>query len=202
MKTLQHLFFERALLEKQIEIKNLHIDHGTPLNFNNGIQYNLIFPNSFLTDIENLLPKEKDIDYLFIGTIKGPHREFLTKWNCKKSYISFNGKQFEHPRDNIEHPYYKQNYFNENYFKEMCRSKFVLAPGGCTPKFNTKRQAWDFLWTYRFWESVLCRCIPITDEPDPVWHNEYKFYKTNDIHVYRDDWVSHNLNTLINKHFL
>ena len=81
--TIQHFLFKRALEEENIEIKNFHIDHSYPKNYNNGLEYNFVFPKSFLKEIEQI-PKCKKIDYIFLGTIKGNHRNFL------KIYVQIN----------------------------------------------------------------------------------------------------------------
>ena len=41
--------------------------------------------------------------------------------------------------------------WDDEYFKMLLRSKFVLCPAG------------DFVWTYRFFESIMCGAIPITE---------------------------------------
>ena len=59
-----------------------------------------------------------------------------------------------------------------------------------------------FLWTYRFWEAVLCMSIPITNEPDLRLHKDYKYYSLEDEHVYNEEWANHNFNILKERHFI
>lgn len=200
--TIQHFLFKRALEEENIEIKNFHIDHSYPKNYNNGLEYNFVFPKSFLKEIEQI-PKCKKIDYIFLGTIKGNHRNFLKNWNKGNSLIKTSTENnFIHP-SNDPNNYYGENYFNREYFKQLCSSKFTLCPGGCSA-FDKKEYIDKniFLWTYRFWEAVLCMSIPITNEPDLRLHKDYKYYSLEDEHVYNEEWANHNFNILKERHFI
>lgn len=201
MKVLQHILFEQALREAKIPIKGIRIDHGTPVNYNGGQKYSFVFPESFLNDIEPLLNQERIYDYIFLGSISGPHRQFLKKWNKPNSLISPTRQNgFVHPSKNPNH--YPSNFFNKKYLEKLCQSKFVLAPGGCPMNNPQYKKNNKFVWSYRFFESCLCKCIPITNEPDLNLHSDFKFYSLEDDHVYREDWVEHNFNTLKSKHFL
>lgn len=199
--TIQTLLFERALFEEGIEKEKFSIDHGIPLNFNGGKQYNFVFPKSFLTDIETL-DYQKSLDYIFLGTISGEHRQFIHKWDKPNSLIKTTAQnKFVHP-SNDPNGYYPDNYFNRDYFQDLAKSKFTISPAGCSamiPKYKSKNV---FLWTYRFWEACLTRSIPITNEPDERWHKDYKFYTLEDEHVYREDWVEHNFNLVKERHFI
>lgn len=200
MSTIQSLLFERALLEEGIEKKHFHINHGIPLNYNNGKTYNMVFPKSFLADLENLNYK-KTTDYIFLGTMLGPHRQFLKNWNKDNSIIKTTQQnKFKHPYKEREH--YPENLFNKQYFQDLASSKFTLSPGGCSAMDLKYKSRNVFLWTYRFWESCLTKSIPITNEPDPRWHSDYKFYTLEDEHVYREDWVEYNFNLVKQRHFI
>lgn len=201
VKVIQHILFEQALKEADVPIKGIRIDHGTPINYNGGQKYNFVFPQSFLKDIELLWNQERIYDYIFLGSISGSHRQFLTKWNKPKSLISrTQNNGFSHPSKNPKA--YPDNYFNKKYFEKLCQSKFCLAPGGSPmnqPKFKKLKK---FIWSYRFYEACLCKCIPITNEPDPNLHPDFRFYSLEDEHIYREDWVEQNFQTLKNNHFI
>jgi hypothetical protein len=78
-------------------------------------------------------------------------------------------------------------YFDLEYFKKMNQAKFCLCPGGDSP------------WSYRFYEAIMCKCIPIIHSPQegPRTRRErrlgYKCYFRNDAHVYDESIVKHNL---------
>jgi len=48
----------------------------------------------------------------------------------------------------------------------------------------------------------MAGAIPITNEPDPKLHNDYKFYSLEDEHIYRKDWVEHNFKIFKERHFI
>jgi hypothetical protein len=202
LSTIQHYLFKRSLEEENIPIKNFRIDHSTPHNYNNDVKYNFVFPKSFISEVEKIDTTTKPIDYYFVGTIKGGHRQFLKSWSKDNSIIKETSQNnFIHP-NNDPTGYYGDNYFNKDYFNELSKSKFSLCPAGCSAFDKKYVDDQKFMWTYRFWESILVGCIPITDEPDPKWHMDYKFYGLNDNHIYRTDWVEHNLKLLKKRHFI
>ena len=200
MVTMQEMLFKRALKEEGIPEYRCHIQHGPPTNHNNGVNYNFIFPKSFLTDIEEL-DYTKTLDYNFLGTIQGKHRQFLLNWDKPNSIIKRGTENgFKHPYLFPEH--YPENLFNKPYFQDLASSKFTLAPGGCQGLLPKHIEKGVFLWTYRFWEACLVKSIPITNEPDLKWHKDYKFYSLEDEHVYREDWAEHNFNLVKERHFI
>ena len=80
----------------------------------------------------------------------------------------------------------KKSSFDEAYFKVMLDSKYTLCPAG---------DAW---WSMRFFESIMCKSIPILESPDHAWRSRfermigYKFYTTSDQVEYREDWIEEN----------
>ena len=46
--TIQEILFRTALEEEGIEVKGFRLDHGTPINYNGGKQYNLIYNRLWL----------------------------------------------------------------------------------------------------------------------------------------------------------
>jgi hypothetical protein len=65
----------------------------------------------------------------------------------------------------------------------MARAQFVLCPNG------------DFTWTYRFFESIIFRAIPIIE--DYTHHYDgYYYYTPNDTPIYDEDMVNSNLEKL------
>jgi len=43
--------------------------------------------------------------------------------------------------------------WDHEYFKRMCETRCAMCPNG------------DYVWTYRFFEAVMCGCLPIVQEP-------------------------------------
>lgn len=199
--TIQEFLFIRALYEENIEVKELSYSHGFPECYNNRLTYNFVFPKSWLEDVKKL-DYTKSLDYIFLGTIQGEHRQFLLTWDKPNSLIrrpAENG--FIHPRHD-PNGYYPDNFFNIDYYQQLASSKFTLAPAGCSYDKAFYERYGYLRWTYRFWEAVLVKSIPITNEPDPRNHTGYKFYSLEDEHIYREDWVEHNFNLLKERHFI
>ena len=114
---------------------------------------------------------KKDINKIFVGLITSKRKKFLKNFPDALIIDSKRG------RDNS----LKQR--DERYFKFMSRSKFALCPDG------------DFTWTYRFFEAIIFKSIPIIENYSPLYEG-YKFYKPHQKLIYRKDWVKHNLNKL------
>ena len=61
----------------------------------------------------------------------------------------------------------------------------------------------------RFYESLMCQCIPIVDTIEETYRSEeesqldYKYYLSSDKEfVYRNDWVEHNYELFLRYHTL
>jgi hypothetical protein len=88
-----------------------------------------------------------------------------------------------------------KNYFDKSYYQVMKRSKFCLCPAG------------DLMWSMRFYEALLCKCIPIVDRFEESYRNEeeekipYKFYYANEENfIYHQDWVDSNYQLFLKYH--
>lgn len=203
MRIIQDLLFETALKEEGIfePNKGYRVHHHNATQQFDGKTYPFVFPKSFLNEVSKL-DYTKTLDYFFAGTIVGPHRQFLKHWDKSKSLIlTTTQNKFIHP-SNDPTGYYKENLFNRDYFKQLASTKFALAPGGCSMNMDQYKNTGNFVWTYRFWEAVLVKAIPITNEPDKLIHSGYKFYSLDEEHVYREDWVEHNFNKLKKENFI
>lgn len=58
--------------------------------------------------------------------------------------------------------------WDSDYFGVMQNSKFVLCPNG------------DFVWTYRFFEAIMCGSIPIVEETCEIY-NGFTFFTFSDL---------------------
>ena len=90
-----------------------------------------------------------------------------------------------------------RNKFDENYFDVMSKSKFCLCPAG------------DASWSMRFYEALMCKCIPIVDNINETFRSKqeaklnYKYYTTkNKSFEYNKSWVTHNHNLFLKHHTL
>ncbi|MFI8378752.1 hypothetical protein [Leeuwenhoekiella sp. NPDC079379] len=149
------------------------VNHSKPLTKIGELERPLIFANSLTNFLKNSWPEAKNLKFSFVGLFTKERKIALLKWiknfdnsifypfylnyrpvtkavnlqlnfTKKKSlfYISASKRGREFPSKS----------FDLNYFNILLRSKFVLCPSG------------DFVWTYRFYESVLCGAIPVIEK--------------------------------------
>ena len=178
-----------------------------------------IFPKRFYKSIN--LNMERKYDFIFIGglltdTETYNNRKWILSFIKKKfnsdSYLQFTDqitRRNYQPIGNYDHtlsqngfvpkevPIKERNYFDETYFRNLSQSKFCLCPGG------------DAKWSMRFYESLMCQCIPIVDTIEETYRSEeesqldYKYYLSSDKEfVYRNDWVEHNYELFLRYHTL
>ena len=186
-----------------------------------------IFPKLLTNRVEKLYTVyEKELDFCFVGSFFfncgqdiGYHNR---KWVIKYSIDNFTSNSFfvnttknkglnnewkllgdfDHTFDesyNFLSPKLLEdkNVFDESYYNIMIKSKFCLCPAG------------DLMWSMRFYEALLCRCIPIVDNVDETFRSEqerkipYHFYLSNEKEiVYRQDWIDENLRLFYQYHTL
>lgn len=179
----------------------------------------IIFPKRYYEAVAKLSQK-KLYDFCFIGAFKVDEEteknrdwiiEFIKDNFSEDSYLQFTDKETKKNYTAMgdfdltlnkqgmvpkETKLIDRNRFDKNYFSTMCHSKFILCPAG------------DVFWSMRFFEALMCRCIPVVKSVDETFRsfNEsklgYKYYLTTDDIVYRDDWVEHNYNIFLKRHTL
>lgn len=85
---------------------------------------------------------------------------------------------------------------NDEYLRAMCRSQFTLCPGGDQP------------WSYRFFEAIMCKSIPIVENDLSTGRNKverdigYRYYKINEKHEFREEFVEENWQLFCAHHLL
>jgi hypothetical protein len=182
-----------------------------------------IYPKRFYKN--KALKQEKEIDFIFIGAFYFSDGQrcgyknrkwsinFAKKHFTNKSYFVNTSKDMglEDPwvklgefDKTLEETCYlipktmekdKRNTFDEKYFSNLAKSKFCLCPAG------------DKMYTFRLYEALMCKSIPIVDSREETFRNKkesklgYKYYLTSSPEfIYRQDWVDHNYNLFIKYH--
>lgn len=168
------------------------VDHKTA-------QCHVMFPKGIKRTFSVLFPMERidlvkqhwkphaqrTLRYFFRGMIQGlPHKQWVMAYATKaQSEVTHNARGRG-----------KQKYeFDANYYQSMCNAEFVLAPTDVYP------------WSYRFLEAIICQCIPIlnsTERDMLAVAGGFHFYRTNEDHVWREDWVQDNWQKLLKLHTL
>lgn len=167
----------------------------------------LLFPRSFV-DAVNEMPGEKVHDYCFMGSVYRPelhrHREWILDFAkhrfTDRSYLHLSEGHGEHTslgsfdhtgddRDVFvpkEVPESQRAFFNPGYFQVLRSSQFTLCPAG------------DLPWSLRFFETVMCRSIPVISAAEHAGRNDleraigYHVYLRAADHVYDKDVVEEN----------
>lgn len=78
------------------------------------------------------------------------------------------------------------------YYETLLKSQFTLCPSG------------DFVWTYRFFESIMCNSIPIVQDTCPLYDG-FKFFTFNTPLPqlkYSQDIIDHNLSVFSSRFLL
>lgn len=207
------------ILEKNFDIKfnynpessydissHIKFSHKIPFIKIGNIQRTLIFPHKIINKLISSWYKNKIYDFAFVGIFTNSRKRIINNWLNKsfgKKFILMGGLSYF-----VNSKFYKKicknnNYnipkililsskkgrkfpkksWDKNYYDILLKSKFVLCPSG------------DFIWSYRFFESILCGSIPIIENHCEAY-NGYKYYTfNNNLNelVYSDDIVHHNL---------
>ncbi len=162
----------------EIDIPDIEFDHKAPSLKIGKVEKSLLFPKSMINLCKNFWDKDKS-GISFQGLMTKKRQKSLNNWlldkynielcswrvalkryisrrlhkNNQISFIEGDIKIIESTRGR-EFPI---KAWDREYYDQMLRSKFVLCPDG------------DFIWTYRFFEAIMCGAIPIID-------NECKLY--------------------------
>jgi hypothetical protein len=138
---------------------------------------------------------------IFINTDYNPTWEPLGSFDYSKLKSGFCPKSQPYPDNQSKKVQYRIVKDNIEYFENMCQSKFVLCPAG------------DSSWSFRFYEVLMCKSIPIVES----WHHTYrtteeanltyKYILYQDIeniknNINYDDYVNENTKIFENYHLL
>lgn len=174
----QALFYEAVRdIVCDVAIDDIRVDHSTGRCFYAGKEYPIIFPLRYLREIESLDTK-KDVRFNFLGTYTRK-RDWINKYASENSVVCFTSKGRTIGKSE----------FDRDYYQLLCRSEFTLCPSG------------DFKWTYRFFEAIMARSIPIVDsEGVDESMSKFKYFidtKAPKDYVYDIEIVKHNYRLFI-----
>jgi len=158
------------------------IVHHEPITKVGGLTRNLIFPKSLIEFCQTENNDKLDEIY-FRGLITDKRAKSINKLKSitnKKLVIDSSNKGREFPLKT----------FDKDYFNEMQKYKFVFCPDG------------DFIWSYRFFESVMCGAIPIVENETKLFEGFYYYNLQSDLDTitWNEEWVIKNLE-LLNENF-
>lgn len=176
----QEALFWEALREAGLE-GSKGVDHISGRCYHNEKEYNVIFPLRYLAEVKRL-EKSKTLDYVFVGKNE-EGRAWINEFAGEKSYISLTDKGWKMPKE----------HFDSAYYQLLCNSRFALCPRG------------KFFWTYRFYEALMCKSIPIVDknfEEPSMYGFKYYYYQEPTRHYFSLDIIEHNYKLFLKQHTL
>jgi hypothetical protein len=164
-----------------LTIDEFKISHIKPLTSIGSIQRPLIFPHSIMDYCRSIWKNNRDLPVSFAGLLTKKRKKVIEEW-CKLN-SEFNKNKLNMLAPNLYRlsnkirklagipvkdytiqignlhllfsergRYFPIKSWDEAYYQALSNSKFVLCPSG------------DYVWTYRFFESILCGAIPIVEE--------------------------------------
>lgn len=167
---LQRVGAEQVLEEEGLDLP-IGIRHSEDAGTRIGDRlFKLIFPK-FMLNYEC----DKDINILFMGLVTENRQPFFKHFNGATIIDCRRGRDDHKIKD-------------EDYFRMMSRAKFVLCPDG------------DFIWTYRFFESLIFKAIPIIEHECSLYDG-FKFLRADSNLEYNIEWVNHNYNKVRSEMF-
>jgi hypothetical protein len=179
----QLFYLKQAISElthKQLDSK-LRIDHLNGHNYVNNLKIPITFP-IYLKNFIQTMNTIKHVDYVFIGTIS-KNRDWIQKYKTSNSII----RDSNYGRNNTT-----KYDVDRIYYETMCKSRFALTPTGVCN------------WSYRFFEAIMCMCIPVLENNSKDIHmKDYFCLFDDEHHVYDEQKALQNYITFINsRHFL
>ena len=164
--------------ENIYQIDRISFNHQVPSCSIGNIEKTLIFPHGITNRCKSFWPQIKSYDFVFSGLITQKRAATLNRWlenNFEQifkiktfqrnytifskllSYFTIKRSQYFSKKNNVlffsssKGREWPVKAWDEKYYINLSKSKYVLCPDG------------DFIWTYRFFEALLCGAIPIIE---------------------------------------
>jgi hypothetical protein len=200
--------------------KYIRISHEKPITAFSNLERPLVFPMAMVNKCYSLWSDKREYRFSFAGLITESRRDLMREWVLRNfdsdlpdSITSTNywwasllpgrikkfipNKTTKIERRVGELTFWSSNFgrlfpgksWDEEYFKLLSESQFVLCPKG------------DCVWSYRFYEAILCGAIPIVEDTCFAM-SDFIFYHTSDeaqTLEWNKDIALHNFNVMKNK---
>jgi len=177
------------------KVSGLYLDHLTPITRVGSIERQLIMPQAIFTHCRGRWPNDRKYDASFAGLLTESRREAINGWLRLSGLEEIQpppapglfGRQVRRVARRLGFPiedhvgtknvkiqssdrgrHFPLKAWNASYYDLMLNSKFVLCPSGDFKENGV-------VWTYRFFEGVICGTIPIIEEPCPAYEG-YRYH--------------------------
>jgi hypothetical protein len=173
--------------------EHMAISHLEPTTRFGSISHPLVFPNAMVNNCLERWAKSRLNRFTFTGLIDQKREKVIGSWAIKtfgeslprlvtqerqsfvpnriKKLFGFdNSVDFRVGELQIKSSnrgrIFPQKSWDNDYYKNLSESQFVLCPSG------------DCIWSYRFFESILCGAIPIVENSCPAME-EFQYINLN-----------------------
>jgi hypothetical protein len=170
-------------------LPGIEFSHSRPLTKIGALERPLIFPQAAFNRCRTAWPETRPTRFFFAGRVTGDRARALRAW------ADISEIEIEVPRpigtlakwfrrrflraappalkktesgaicfwSSMRGREYPVKAWDEDYYQAMTRAQFVLCPSG------------DFVWTYRFFEAVMCGAIPVVEAACPAYEG-FQFF--------------------------
>lgn len=197
LKDIFNLEYKLGVEEVPI-LNTVKFNHTNPSSQIGSLERTLIFPKAGFDYCRNLWSDKRNIKICFAGLVTEKRKNTLEKWfknNFQNSLfklpmkerliirlgnkllrqlnlpvlpstykIELNGVVFWSSNRGRVFPL---KAWDEEYFRLLADSQFVLCPSG------------NYVWTYRFFESIMCGAIPIIEKHCPAYKG-FRYFTMGD----------------------
>ena len=179
-------------------LNSLKFNHTSPSSHIGSLERTLIFPKAAFDYCRKLWVDKRNIKICFAGLVTEKRKATLQKWygksfpNCRLKLptkeslairlankllrqLNLATLSSTHKKElngivfwsSTRGRVFPVKAWDEEYFRLLADSEFVLCPSG------------DYVWTYRFFESIMCGAIPIIEEYCPIYEG-FRYFTMDD----------------------
>lgn len=122
------------------------MSHAEPRTRIGTIERRLIFPRAVVERCRAAWQAARPRQFSFCGLMDRKRRAVLQSWVQSQHDARFDLVESERGRE------FPEKCWDQSYYDHLAQSQFVLCPAG------------DYVWSYRFFEAILCGAIPIAEQ--------------------------------------
>lgn len=182
---LQEHFLREALKETKVRVLHIHVDHSRGTSVVNRIHtVPVVFSMAMIEHVAQFHTTARPTRYFFRG-LRTPRKQWVADFahahpdECDVTWSARGrNRALKYTLDDA-------------YYRDMCRASLAFAPTDVFP------------WSYRLFEAVMCRAIPVLHSDDhDLFASRFRVYRHDAPHEWRSDWADHNLEQLKRYHTL
>jgi hypothetical protein len=190
--------FELNFADKHVDVidisDQISLSHSRPETSIGKISRHLIFPSAITKYCRSIWKEDRKIRYSFQGLVTEKRKLLIEDWlgrNIRgKCRLPHTNSRLHKLRKRVlskvgldatvevkigdllflssdRGRHFPIKAWDEQYFRVLANSEFVLCPGG------------DYIWSYRFFESILCGAIPVVEKSCEAYEG-FRFFSFED----------------------